>query len=92
MPKLTSQYAENHQGRDAVKSMDAQFLASPVEGEAKRQEVRVLHASKGIFDVILTTVAQDNLLIGTVGLVGKEDGLAKQGGLEFFPRILEKLE
>ena len=92
MSDLTPQYAENHQGQDAVKRMDAQFLVGPVEGGSKRQEVRVLHASKGFFDVILTAVAQDNLLIGPVVPVGKENGLAKQGGLEFFPCILAKLK
>ena len=74
--------AGEQQGQHAVEGVHLDFRVGPVKHRAPSQEVRILHLLEGIFNVVLRTVGQHNLLLGPVGVVGKQDGFAKLDATE----------
>jgi hypothetical protein len=53
--------------------MDSNFRIGPVEHGLPPQEVGIFHVRKGILDLRLTAIGQDNLLIAPVLLVSEQD-------------------
>jgi len=49
--KLTAQQAQDHQSQDAIEGMNSELLVGPVVSGPEGEDMRVLHASEGCFDM-----------------------------------------
>src|SRR5437016_11307521 len=62
--------------------MDPDLGVGPVEHGLPAQEVRIFHIRKSIFDLRLTAIGEDNLLIAPALLVGEQDAFPQLMFLE----------
>lgn len=74
---LAQQKGREEQGQQAVCGVDADLRFGPMEPWTRAYEVRVLHLPEGVLDLDLAPVGGDDLLVGPVGAVGKEQGFAQ---------------
>ena len=72
--------------------MNLELLVRPVESGTEGQIVRILQTSKVGFDVVLGAIGKNDLLIGPVGSVGEQQGLAQQGRAEMLIGLIAKAE
>ncbi len=57
--------------------MDADLLIGPMEARVPAKEVRVLHLTKSMFDVVLGSIGADDLFISPFVVVSKQKGFAQ---------------
>ena len=77
--------------QDAVERVHADLLVRPMPQGAPADELGVFHPFERVFDVILTPIRPDNLLIRPAVLVGEEDVLTEQRLLQMGPGFLVDL-
>jgi hypothetical protein len=58
--------------------VDPELLVGPVEGRPEGQVLRILQSPEGGLDVVLGAVGEDDLLIGPVGAVRKDDRFTQE--------------
>src|SRR5437867_2587464 len=63
--------------RDAVASVHPDHRVSPTEGGRKAAEVRIFHVPESSFDMVLTTVAEDDLRVRELRVGGEENAFTQ---------------
>ena len=88
--KVTAQQAQDHQSQDAIEGMNSELLVGPVVSGPEGEDMRVLHASEGCFDMGLAAIGADNLFVGPVVTVCEEKGFPEKSASKAFPRLIIK--
>ena len=88
--KLTAQQAQDHQSQDAIEGMNSELLVGPVVSGPEGEDMRVLHASEGCFDMGLAAIGADNLFVGPVVTVCEEKGFPEKSAPKVLPCLIIK--
>jgi hypothetical protein len=76
-----------------VKSVHAQFLVGPVETGSEARVLRILQPTKVILHVLLRAIAGNNLFLGAiVAVIREQNGLGQKGGAQLLVSGLAKAE
>jgi len=88
--KLTAQQAQDHQSQDAIEGMNSELLVRPVVSGPEGEDMGVLHASEGCFDMGLAAIGTDNLFVAPVVTVREEKGFTEKSAPKVLPCLIIK--
>ena len=88
--KLTAQQAQDHQSQDAIEGMNSELLVGPVVSGPEGEDMGILHASEGCFNMRLAAIGADNLFVTPVVPVREEKGFTEKSALKVLPCLIVK--